>query len=144
MSRIAPGSKFVVRRVAAAGDIDEFGHVNNVRYIAWALEVAWAHSNALGVTFADYRRTGAGCVVWKQEFEYLSPVLEGEEIDIATWIAENDGRLKLIRAYEMRRASDGAVLFRGRTIFVTVDMKTGKPARMPKEFAEAYRPAAGG
>lgn len=139
-SRWPVANPFVQRRIAVAADIDEFGHVNNVRYIAWALEVAWAHSNALGVTFADYQRTGAGCVVWKQEFEYLSPVLEGEKIDIATWIAENDGRLRLVRAYEMRAAGDARLLFRGRTIFATIDMKTGKPTRMPKEFTEAYRP----
>ena len=132
---------FVQRRVAGAEDIDEFGHVNNVRYIAWALDVAWAHSKALGLSFADYERIGTGCVVWRHEFDYLAPVLEGEAVDIATWFAENDRRVTMVRAFEMRRAADGAVLFRGRTKFVTIDMKTGKPARMPAAFIDAYRAA---
>lgn len=131
---------FVQRRVAGPEDIDEFGHVNNVRYVAWALEAAWAHSAALGFTFADYERCGVGCVVQRHEFDYVAPVREGESVDIATWIAENDGRLRLSRAYEMRRAGNGALLFRGRTKFVTIDMKTGRPARMPAEFAAGYRP----
>ncbi|MEX0645443.1 MAG: thioesterase family protein [Parvularculaceae bacterium] len=130
----------MARRVAGAADLDEFGHVNNVRYIAWALDAAWAHSKALGVSFEDYQRVGVGCVVWRQEFEYLAPVVAGEAVDIATWIAENDGRLRLVRAYDMRRA-DGARVFRGRTTFVTIDIKTGKPARMPSEFVRAYKPA---
>lgn len=131
---------FLTRRVASAADLDEFGHVNNVRYIAWALEAAWAHSNALGVSFADYERAGVGCVVWRHEFDYLAPARQGDAVEIATWIAENDGRLKLVRAYDMRRP-DGARLFRGRTTFVSVDMKTGKPARLPAEFVQAYKPA---
>lgn len=134
-------SPFTQRRVATRDDLDAFGHVNNVRYIAWALDAAWAHSDALGLSFADYARIGAGCVVWRHEFDYIAPVLEGEAVDIATWIDENDGRVRLVRAFEMRRASDSKPVFRGRTKFVCIDMKTGKPARMPPSFVDAYRPA---
>lgn len=130
---------FIQQRTVVAGDIDEFGHVNNVSYISWAMEAAWAHSDSLGLSFADYQRIGVGCVVWRHEFDYLAPALKGEDIQIATWIAEIDNRIRLTRAFEMRRRRDGAVLFRGRTLFVTIDMATGKPARMPKEFIEGYR-----
>ena len=133
-------SPFVIRRVAGAGDIDAFNHVNNARYIDWANEIAWAHSDALGLTMEDYRRIGFGCVVWRHEFDYVAPVALGDEIEIATWIEENDNRVRLLRAYEMRHATTGGVVFRGRTKFVCIDMKTGKPARMPREFIEAYRP----
>jgi len=131
---------YVERRVVSDGDIDGFGHVNNVRYIDWANEIAWAHSATLGLAFEDYERIGVGCVVWRHEFDYVAPALKDEAVDIATWIAESDGRVRLTRAYEFRRASDDKVLFRGRTKFVTIDMKSGKPARMPKEFIEAYQP----
>lgn len=134
---------FIIRRVAGAGDIDAFNHVNNARYIDWANEIAWAHSGALGLSMGDYKRIGSGCVVWRHEFDYLAPVIEGDEIDVATWIAENDNRLRLTRAYEMRNAKTGAVVFRGRTKFVSIDMKTGKPARMPAEFIAAYKPQTG-
>lgn len=129
---------FIERRIVGADDIDGFGHVNNVRYVAWANDIAWAHSEALGLSFADYERIGTGCVVWRHEFDYLAPTVEGDAVEVATWIAENDKRLRLVRAYEFR--SNGKPLFRGRTTFVAIDMKTGRPARMPKEFAEFYRP----
>lgn len=134
---------FIERRVARAGDIDAFNHVNNGRYIDWVNEIAWAHSNALGLSMDDYKRIGFGCVVWRHEFDYVAPVLAGDEIDVATWIAENDNRVRLVRAYEMRNAATGAVVFRGRTKFVCIDMTTGKPARMPKEFIAAYKPQIG-
>lgn len=132
---------FVVIRKAIADDIDDFNHVNNLRYIEWTMDIAWAHSNALGVTMDDYTRLGVGCVVWRHEFDYAAPVLEGEDVMIATWIAENDGRVRMTRAYEMRRADNGAKVFGGCTRFVSIDMKSGKPARMPKVFVEAYKPA---
>jgi acyl-CoA thioester hydrolase len=134
---------FLQRRIAGAADIDGFNHVNNARYIDWANEIAWAHSNALGLSMEDYRRVGVGCVVWRHEFDYVAPVVLGDEIEVATWIAENDNRLRLIRAYEMRNAATGRVVFRGRTTFVSIDMNSGKPARMPKEFIDAYKPATG-
>lgn len=133
-------SPFIVRRMAGAVDIDAFDHVNNARYIDWANEIAWAHSTALGLSMEDYKRIGLGCVVWRHEFDYVAPVLKGDAIDIATWIAENDNRVRLVRAYEMRKAKTGAVVFRGQTKFVCIDMTSGKPARMPKEFIDAYRP----
>ncbi len=136
-------SPFVTRRIAGPGDIDAFNHVNNARYIDWANEIAWAHTNALGLSMEDYRRIGVGCVVWRHEFDYLAPVLLGDEIDVATWIAENDNRVRLVRAYEMRNAATGKVVFRGSTKFVCVDMVTGKPARMPPDFIAAYKPQTG-
>lgn len=129
---------FVLRRAAGAADIDGYGHVNNLRYIEWALEIAWAHSAALGFPFEEFERLGAGFVVWRHEFDYAAPAFDGDEIAIATWIAENDGRLRLTRAFEMRRLADAKVIFRGRTKFITIDMATGRPQRMPQVYADAY------
>lgn len=129
---------FIVRRLVAASDIDGFGHVNNLRYIGWALEVAWAHSAALGFPFEEFKRIGAGFVVWRHEFDYAAPAFEGDEIEVATWIGANDGRLRLTRGFEMRRRADAKPIFRGQTHFITIDMATGRPKRMPKVFSEAY------
>jgi len=132
---------YIEHRLVTGDDTDAFGHVNNVRYIDWAMDVAWAHSSALGLDFAAYERLGVGCVVWRHEFDYLAPVVPGADVAIATWVAQTDYRLRLTRAFEIRRESDSVVLFRGRTTFVTIDMTSGKPARMPKEFIMAYKPA---
>ena len=130
---------FLMRRKASEDDIDEFGHVNNVRYIFWAMDAAWAHSDALGFSFEEYERIGCGCVVQRHEFDYLAPVFEGETVTIATWIAENDGRVRMRRGFEMRK-EDGKPFFRGVTLFVCVDLKTGRPTRMPASFVAAYAP----
>src|SRR5262249_26320286 len=125
----------------APGDLDEFGHTNNVVYLAWLEKVAWAHSISLGLSMEAYRRIGCGCVARKHEVEYLAPTFARDELLVGTWIHETDGRLTMWRAYQIVRPRDGRTVLRGRTLWVSVDMTNGKPRRMPPEFVAAYRPA---
>jgi acyl-CoA thioester hydrolase len=103
--------------------------------------VAWSHSVALGLDFAAYERFGAGCVAHRHELDYLAPTFAGDELLLGTWIAENDGRLTMWRAYQIVRVSDGKTVLRGRTRWVCVDMKTGRPRLQPPEYVAAYTPA---
>ncbi|MDB5987059.1 MAG: acyl-CoA thioesterase [Nevskia sp.] len=133
---------FIDRVVVQAADIDRFGHTNNVVYLSWLERVAWAHSVSLGLDFSDYERIGAGCVARRHELDYLQPTFRGEELLLATWIAENDVRLSMWRAYQIIRVSDARTVLRGRTQWVCVDLKSGRPRRQPPEFVAAYVPAA--
>lgn len=147
MSRAAPlwdvAAPFVERVIVQAADIDRFGHTNNVVYLSWLERVAWAHSVSLGLDFAAYERLGAGCVARRHELDYLAPTFVEDELWLGTWIAENDGRLGMWRAYQIVRVADARTVLRGRTQWICVDLKSGRPRRQPAEFVTAYRPAAG-
>ncbi|MGH8445170.1 MAG: acyl-CoA thioesterase [Solimonas sp.] len=130
---------FVETAVIQAGDIDRFGHTNNVVYLSLLERVAWSHSVSLGLDFGDYERIGAGCVARRHELDYLAPTFAGDELWLATWVHENDFRLSMWRRYQIVRASDRRTVLRGQTQWVCVDMKSGKPKRMPAEF-QAYKP----
>lgn len=121
--------------------LDEFGHTNNVVYLGWLQDVAWAHSASLGFGMEDCRRVGAGCVARRHELDYLAATFAGDTLHVATWIAENTGRVDMWRAYQIIRAQDGKTVLRGRTHWICVDMQTGRPRRQPPEFVAAYRPA---
>ena len=126
------------RTRATADDIDMFGHVNNTRYVAWAMDCAWSHSQALGLSFEDYERIGAGYVVRRHEFDYVASAMEGDDIAVATAIVEAKGKVQITRAFDLRRLSDGAQVAAGRTNLVCIDMKTARPRRAPDEFVAAY------
>jgi acyl-CoA thioester hydrolase len=132
---------FVQPVTVSAADIDEFGHTNNVVYLSWLERVAWAHSASLGLDMEGYRRLNCGCVARKHELEYFAATFAGEELLLGTWVHENDERLSMWRAYQIVRPKDGRTVLRGRTHWVCVDLKTGKPRRMPPELVQAYRPA---
>jgi acyl-CoA thioester hydrolase len=123
-----------------AEHLDEFEHTNNVVYLSWLQDVAWAHSVSLGLDMAAYRRLGAGCVARRHELDYLAATFAGDRLHLATWVAENAGRLDMWRAYQVIREQDGKTVLRGRTQWVCVDMQSGRPKRQPPEFVAAYRP----
>lgn len=129
---------FVEPVIVRAEDTDVMGHTNNVVYLGWLERVAWHHSQALGMTIERYHELNAGCVARRHEIDYLAATFAGEQLIVGTWIEENDGRLSMWRAYQIIRPSDGRTVLRGRTHWVCIDMKTGKPRRQPPEFIEAY------
>ncbi|WP_420466649.1 acyl-CoA thioesterase [Panacagrimonas sp.] len=132
---------FVQTITVSEGHLDEFGHTNNVVYLSWLQDVAWAHSVSLGFGMAEYRRIGAGCVARRHELDYLAATHAGDLLHVATWIAENSGKVDMWRAYQILRAQDGKTVLRGRTHWICVDMLSGRPRRQPAEFIAAYRPA---
>ena len=116
---------------------DEFGHVNNQRYIAWMQDVATAHSAANGWPMERYLEIGSAWVVRSHFIEYLRPAFAGERIEILTWAASLALR-EVARKYLFRRAADRQVLARAETKWVYVDLKSGRPRRVPEELLVSF------
>lgn len=116
---------------------DEFGHVNNQRYIAWMQEVATSHSAANGWPMERYLGIGAAWVVRSHFIEYLRPAFAGDRIEIFTWAASLALR-EVSRKYLFRRTGDRRVLARAETRWVYVDIKSGRPKRVPEELLASF------
>jgi acyl-CoA thioester hydrolase len=116
---------------------DEFGHVNNQRYIAWMQDVATGHSAANGWPMERYLQVGAAWVVRSHFIEYLRPAFAGDAIGIFTWAASLTLR-EVSRRYLFRRADDHRILVRAETKWVYVDLKSGRPKRVPEELLNAF------
>ena len=121
-------------------DIDGYGHVNNAVYVGWLDEAAWSHSAALGLPAERCLATRRGMAVWRTQLNYVAAAFAGDEVEAATWIVASDGRLRVDRRFQLRRASDGRTLVRALVHYVCIDLDTGRPRRMPPEYASAYRP----
>ena len=123
--------------VVSPAHIDLMRHTNNVVYLQWLEDVAWAHSADLGLGPAQYEALGHGMVVRQHELNYLQATRLGERIVLGTWLTGAD-KLTLQRHYQFIRRDDGQTVFRGRTEFVCVDIAQGRVRRMPPEFVQAY------
>ena len=132
---------FLQRVAVLATHIDVLEHANNAVYVEWCQQVAWTHSTQLGMPPTAYRELDRAMAVQRASYEYLLAAIEGEEIDIGTWITASDGRLSMRRHFQMLRRPDGATLFRGDWDLVCIRISSGKPARMPPEFLACYEPA---
>ena len=131
-------SPFTLALTPQPGDIDGLGHTNNAVYVQWCEQAGWAHSEALGLSLADYRRLNRAMAIREGHYEYLLPSFEGEALVLGTWLTASDGRLTMERRFQLRRASDGVTLVRGRWALVCIEISSGKPRRMPAAFLDIY------
>ncbi len=120
-----------------AEDIDPLGHVNNISYVRWIQDVAVAHSTAVGLDFASYGRMGGIFVVRRHEIDYLRPVLRGEAVEACTWVGSVMAA-KCVRHTELRRGEGADLVARAHTVWGFVDVKTGRPTRIPGLIKEAF------
>jgi acyl-CoA thioester hydrolase len=134
---------FTIEINVQAQHIDLMRHVNNVNYLQWLEDVAWAHSVALGLGPDEYEALGHGMVVRQHELTYLQPARLGDRLLLATWITALD-RISLHRHFQFIRLEDGATLFKGRTHYVCVDIAEGRVRRMPELFQRVYSAALAG
>ncbi|OGR64218.1 MAG: hypothetical protein A2X31_13185 [Elusimicrobia bacterium GWB2_63_22] len=125
-------------------EIDGLGHVNNQVYLDWLMEAATKHSALVGWDIMRLIAMGEGWVVRRHEIDYLLPVLPGETVQMRTWV-ETAERASSERHYEIFRKSDGKLVCQGRTMWVWVNYKTGRPSRIPqpliKDFTDWTPPA---
>lgn len=125
----------------SADDIDGLNHTNNAVYVKWCEQVAWSHSVALGLDLDRYRELDRAMAITHSEYNYLQASREGEKVVAGTWIVDWDRKLTMARRFQVIRLDDGATLLRGGMRFACIEISSGKPRRLPREFIEGYGPA---
>jgi acyl-CoA thioester hydrolase len=118
-------------------DIDDLEHVSNLVYVRWILEVALAHSDAVGWDNAAYRRIGAIWVVRRHEVDYLQSVVLGDRVAVTTWVEVVKG-VSSIRKTSMRRLRDGVEVCRASSTWAFIDLATGRPRKISDDVRGAF------
>lgn len=129
--------KFTYPLTVMPEHIDSLKHVNNEIYIRWLMEAAGAHSTSLGYSIEKYLSDGACFVVRRHEVDYLAPAYLGEELVVETWV-ENMQKAKSTRVYNIRRLSDQKNLIHAKTLWVYVDLITGRPIEISESIIHAF------
>ena len=128
--------RFAIPIVPATEDIDELGHVSNLVYLRWVMDVAMAHSRSVGWDIARYHQLGAAFMVRRHEIDYVSQVTLGETLRAETWV--DSWRLaSCIRKTELLR--DGNVVVRAATTWAMIGLGSGRPQRIPDDLAALFR-----
>lgn len=127
-------------RTVAARDIDLLGHVNNVVWVRYVVELAAAHADALGVGFEATRELGGIWIVRRHDVLYHANVSGGSTIRESTWVSSLRGALSLRHARFESEA--GVLLVEADTEWAYVDATTLKPRRVPAGLRERFDPIA--
>lgn len=129
------GASTEVTLDVAWGEMDALGHVNNVRYIAWAETARIAFFEKLGMS----TRPGdpVGPILARVENDYLEPVEYPARVTVGIRV-ERVGNTSVTLAHEIWHAGDRArVVARGRAVVVLVNYATQEKVRVPDHVRAA-------
>lgn len=129
---------FVVEVVVNPEQIDVLGHTNNVHYLAWLQDCAWAHSCARGVDAELMVELGCAMAVRETRLTYLGATFAGDALLVGDWITASDGRLRAQRSFQVIRPADRTTVLRAVIDYVCITIASGRPTRMPEAFVRAY------
>lgn len=117
------------------GHIDEMSHVNNVVYLQWAQDAAYAHWMAKAPQSV---RDQYKWVVLKHEIEYKSPAFQNEELIARTWVHDHSG-VKSTRVVQIVRKSDNKLLAEARTLWCLLNA-SNRPTKIIDEIISVFKP----
>lgn len=110
--------------------IDELGHVNNVKYLQWVLEVSerhWSSTVPLAIREKVY------WVVLNHFIEYKNPAFLNDTLVLKTWVTKMEG-VRSERHVEIKRKKDDKIIVKAKTLWCLVDSKTLRPKRITSEI----------
>ena len=126
---------FARKRRVRREDTDQFGHVNNLVWLRFTLELATAHSDAVGWDEARYRDAGVVWIVHRHEIDYSRPALPGDTLWEETWVEEMRGA-RCVRVY--RFTLDERVVVEARTTWVLTRTASGRACRVTSALLKAF------
>ena len=119
----------------AAIDVNQ--HVNHLEYLRWMQDIAIEHSAARGWPQERYQATRTAWVVRSHSIEYLRPAFAGDALSLLTWVADLRPRSSL-RKYLVWRGGDRQILAQAGTLWVFVDVGTGRARAIPEELRSSF------
>ncbi len=127
-------SDFRLDFTATAEDIDELGHVNNARWVAWLERLSVAHWEAMTDAATQARWFW---VIRRHEIDYRGNIGVGKTADGVTWV-DPAGPQGATWDRLARFTSDGRTCVEARTTWAVIDRTRGRPVRVPGELVAVF------
>ena len=132
-----PTGKFSMSLPVAWHDLDAVQHVNNANYPKYTEECGMQVIAAHGWPISRMISEGFAIFVRRHQIQYLQPAVLGDDLLISTWVS-NVRRSTATRHYLIQRKSDQSNLALIHTNSVWVDLKTGRPIRIPETLLSDF------
>ncbi len=133
--------RYVMRLTARQYEMGPFGHINYAVYLNYLEQAAAEHHAAMGLTVARMAELGAGFTIRDVELHYHGYAVMGDELVITTWLESCSG-VRAVRCSEVRHVATDRCLVTARTLWVWVNLETGRPQRLSQEVLDCIYPPA--
>ncbi len=129
--------RFTKKIIVQEEDIDVNGHVGNIRYLEWFIDIAVAHSDFLSLGFDVLKKFNRTWVAREHNIAYKQSALLGDELILNTWV-QSVKKAQSIRRYELINEQTGKIICEGWTNWVFVEIETYRPQKIPEELILKY------
>lgn len=120
----------------AWGEMDAFGHVNNVTYVRYFESARADYFTQMNIWESPQKPMEAGPVLTHLDMDYRKQVVFPADIDVTLEIKSISTRgFEIVTS--MWNQSDECVLT-GHANFVWIDFRTGKPVTIPQSLKDHY------
>lgn len=126
---------FTQRFTVDPSDIDELGHVNNTVYLRYAQDIAIAHWRSRA---SDDMVTGFVWVVSRHEIDYRAPLLEGDPVEVRTWVDDAPRGASWVRFVEIYKQGEAKPAAQIKSNWVMLDAQTRRLKRVPEDLAKRF------
>jgi len=108
-----------------------YAHVNNANYLNYLEYARYEFLKDVGFNYLEFTNAGYGTFIARIEIDYKLPAITDDELTIKTWPVKK-GAVSGILSQEIRRGDD--LLVKAKVTWAFVDVKTGMPMKIPKEW----------
>ena len=119
---------------ASPEHIDPNNHISNIVYLQWMQDAAIQHVIQNGV----HEITKPLNLTWfakQHTIEYIAQGFLNDEITVITWV-ESLTKTSTLRKYHIYRVSDKALLCKGETRWVMINIQKNKPTKIPQNILD--------
>ena len=113
------------------GDVDSFGHVNNVAFARY-LETA-----RVKYLISRFRELKPVFVLRRIEIDYLFPMFLGETAIVEIWV-EEVGETSFVFGYRMLVKNSGREVVKAKSVQIWYDLKIDKKLEIPEEVRKIF------
>ncbi|MDA0793218.1 MAG: thioesterase family protein [Bacteroidetes bacterium] len=125
---------FTLTTKVLAEHIDNLGHVNNVQYLQWVQDAAFAHWEAL---IQNQKETLGIWVVRSHSITYKNPAFINDEITLKTYVKQSKGVLSE-RIVEIYKDTNSCLLARCSTQWCYLNATTHKMEKIPQSILDIF------
>ncbi len=118
-------------------DTDCAAVVHNIAYLRFIEIARTLLAEQLGMGLAEMAASREFPVVVRTEIDYRKPARLGDKLVVKGWLDEFD-RLRFWCAFQIIRPADGAIIVTSRQMLALVKMPTGRPIRLPADWAARF------
>ena len=119
----------------AWGEMDAFGHVNNVIYARWIESARVEYSRRIGL-MGPVRSEGVGPILARIAIDYRRPVTYPDTVRVDATITRI-GRTSFTTAYRVWSEGQAAEVASAEDVIVVIDYRAGQPTPVSDALREA-------